>query len=284
MSKNKKIIFLLAIIFSVVFVVFIFVLPKKDNLEVDFLDVGQGDSELIKTPYGQNILVDGGPDRTILKRLGGDLPFWDRKIDLMVLTHPHADHVTGLNEVLKRYKVEKILYTGVLHSDPNYLNWLRFVRDKKIPIFIVDHPQIVKLGNDCEMDIIYPDENFVNKEFENLNNSSMAFKLKFKHETFLLAGDLEKDIEHKLVLGKTDLAANVFKADHHGSDTSNTEEFLNAVRPQIAIIEVGKDNKYGQPSGRVLKRFERVGTQVFRTDENGTVRVESDGEEITVLN
>ncbi len=108
--------------------------PNK-NLEVDFLDVGQGDAILIKTPAGQNILIDGGPDKSVVKQLGKNLSFWDKQIDMVILTHGHDDHVTGLVDVLKRYRVKQILYTGAVHTGPNYLKWLDLVNEKKIKIF-----------------------------------------------------------------------------------------------------------------------------------------------------
>lgn len=255
---------------------------RQKFLETDFLDVGQGDSVLIKTPFGQNILVDGGPDKKVLQRLGENLPFWDKKIDLMILTHPHDDHVTGLVEVIKRYEVEKILYTGVVHDGPNFLAWLSLVKDKKIPVVIIDHRQTIKLGNDCELDILSPEESLLGKGVDNLNNTSMVMKIRYGQTKILLAGDIEEETEQKLVGLNMDLSADVFKANHHGSNTSNTEEFLRKVNPSIVVIEVGKKNSYGHPSGRVIKRLERAGARIFRTDLDGTVKIISDGQSIKV--
>jgi len=285
MPKNfYKILVASLIVFLVVLSVFLYFYKIKQNsLEVDFLDVGQGDSELIQTPFGQNILVDGGPDKKVMSRLAENLSWWDRKIDLMILTHPHDDHVTGLVDVVKRYDVKKIIYTGVAHTGPNYLAWLKVVRDKKIPVIIIDHPQTIKLGDDCEIEIMFPDENLVGKTPENLNNTSIAMKLVYGKTKFFLAGDIEKDIEHKLSMENIDLSADVFKADHHGSDTSNTEELLRKINPKIVVIEVGKNNQFGHPSGRPLKTFERIGARVYRTDLDGTVRIASDGAKVSAV-
>lgn len=251
---------------------------RVSGLEVHFFDVGQGDAILIKTP-DRNILVDGGPDKKIMKRLGEALPFWDRTIDLMVLTHPHDDHVTGLDEVLKRFEVSRIISTGVLHSAPNYLAWMTSVRDRQIPVAIIDHKQKIDLGGPV-LEILYPDESFFGKGLDNLNNTSVVMRLAYGQTDFLLTGDIEKEVEEGLLSGDSDISADVLKVGHHGSDTGTTEEFLEKVDPEIAIIEVGKKNAFGHPSHRVLKRLEKIGARVFRTDLDGTVKVVSDGKTV----
>jgi len=269
--------------------------PKLENfwnetkaageLEVDFLDIGQGDSILIKTPMGQNVLIDGGPDNTVIERLGEVLPWWDRTIDLMILTHPHDDHVFGLIDVIKRYNVEKIIYTGVVHSAPAYIAWLELIRDYKIPLVIIDRPQIIELGDSCKLDIIYPLESLLGKETANLNNSSLVIKLIYKNTSFLLTGDAEVEIENLLAERQdfASLRADVLKAGHHGSDTSSSQEFLSAVSPEIVVIQVGKENSFGHPSRRVIKRLERIGAKIYRNDLDGTIKIISDGEKIEVL-
>jgi len=252
------------------------------ELEVDFLDIGQGDAILIKTPFGQNVLIDGGPDNAVIKRLSENLPFWDKRIDLMILTHPHDDHVTGLIDVIKRHKVEKILYTGVIHTAPNCLEWLELIRDCDIPLIIIDRPQIINLGEECYLDILYPQESLLGKEVNNLNNSSIVAKLVYGKTKILLAGDIELEVEQELLDSNIDLSAEVFKADHHGSDTSNSQEFLEAIKPEIVVIQVGSDNDFGHPSRRVIKRLERIGARVFRNDLDGTVKLVSDGERVII--
>ena len=254
--------------------------PK--NLEVDFLDVGQGDAILIKAPGGQNILIDGGPDKTVIKRLGESLPWWDKKIDLMVLTHPHDDHVTGLTDVLKRYQVKKILYTGVSHSAPNYLAWLGLIRDKKVPLIIIDQEQIIDLGEGAKLKILYPNESFLNKTVTDLNDSSIIVKLIYGQTEILLTGDAGLIVEQKLIANSSDLGAEVLKVGHHGSEYASSQEFLNKVLPKIAIMQVGEGNSFGHPNGRILKRLERAGAEIFRTDLNGTIKLISDGAELKV--
>ena len=280
--KFYKILLIFGIAFSLIAIpVFWINFKASSDLEVYFLDIGQGDAILIKTPFGQNILIDGGPDNKVINHLSENLAWWDKQIDLMILTHPHSDHVGGLADVVSRYKVEKILYTGVIHSSPDYIAWLEIIRDCGIPLIIIDRPQTIKLGEDCRLDILYPRESILGKEVSNLNNSSIVIKLIYKEAKFLLAGDIELETEQELLNSGIDLSAQVFKANHHGSDTSNSQEFLQAVNPEIAVIQVGKENDFGHPSRRVIKRLERMGVKVFRNDLDGTVKVISDGYMLT---
>lgn len=277
-ARLYKILLILGIAACLVAIpLFWFVYNAPKNLEVDFLDVGQGDAILIKTPAGQNILVDGGPDKTVIKRLGENLSWWDKQIDLMVLTHAHDDHVTGLIDVLKRYRVERILYTGAVHNAPNYLSWLKIVRDKKVPLSIIDKKQTINLGQGLKMEILYPDSSLLNKVLADLNQGSMVIKLVYGQSRFLLTGDAGLEVEKALLNSGADLSADVLKVAHHGSQYSSGQEFLAKVKPELAIIEVGKDNSFGHPNLRIIKRLERAGAEIFRTDEKGTVKIKSDG-------
>lgn len=268
------------IVFSLV-PAFWFSYSASPDLELSYLDVGQGDSILIKTPYGQNILVDGGPDDKVISELNKNMAWWDRRIDLMILSHPHDDHVNGLTEVLKRYSVKRIVYTGVVHSSPNYLRFLEKVRDKKIPLTIIDRPQIISLGDELFIDILYPRKSILGKEVDNINSSSIVMRLVFKETSFLFSGDAEIEVEEELVElfdeGYNILDSDVFKAGHHGSDTSNSQNFLEVINPEIVIIQVGEDNDFGHPSLRAIKRFERIGAEVFRNDMLGGISLISDG-------
>lgn len=277
-AKLYKILLILGIAATLVAIpLFWLIYNQPQNLEVDFLDVGQGDAILIKTPGGQNILIDGGPDKTVVKRLGENLPWWDKQIDLMILTHPHDDHVTGLVEVLKRYRVRRILYTGATHNAPNYLTWLKAVRDKKVPLTIVDKEQTIDLTKNVKLEILYPDQSLLNKTLSDLNDSSIVIKLIYGQNKFLLTGDVGLEVEKTLLAGGADLSADVLKVGHHGSQYSSSQEFLEKVKPRVAVIEAGKDNDFGHPNLRIIKRLERVGARIFRTDLNGTIKIVSDG-------
>lgn len=284
MKNNFYKSFVLLIIFFVFgFAYFVVNFQSENNLEVDFLDVGQGDSILIKSPFGQNILIDGGEGKKVIKELAQTLPWWDRTIDLMVLTHPHSDHVGGLNEVIKRYKVDKILYSGVLHTAPDFLNWLELVQQKNIPLFIIDHPQKINLGEDCTFDILYPLDSLVGKTVNNLNDTSLVTRLDCMDEDFLFMGDVEIEVEKELLEKYTDLSARVLKIGHHGSDTSSTIDFLEAVRPEIAVIQVGEDNQYDLPSYRIVKRIERLGVRIYRNDKDGLIKMIKKSNKLTIF-
>ena len=296
--QNKKIIKIFISLLAAVFIL-IGIIVKEDfsglnlssqasisvenRLEIHYLDIGQGDSILIKTPYGQKILIDGGPDMTILDALGNNLSFFDRKIDIMILTHPHSDHINGLVEVLLRYDVGKIYYTGVLHTSSAYLEWLETIKQKKVPLEIVKEQRILELGTDLRLEFLYPLEDLINKEIEELNNTSIINKLIYKNKVFIFMGDAEKEVEDELLNLDLDLSADVIKIGHHGSSSSSSEQFLNAVNAQYAIIQSGQDNSFGHPHLSVIRRLERMGIKIFRNDLRGQVSIFSDGDEIEVV-
>lgn len=283
LQKLYKILLILGIVAVLVFIpAFWVTFSASSDLEVSFLDVGQGDSTLIKTPSGQNILIDGGADNKVIDRLSEELPWWDKQIDLMILTHPHDDHVGGLVDVIKRYNVKKIVYTGVVHTSPNYLAWLDLIKERKIPLVIIDRPQTIHFGDDCRLEILYPFDSLLGQSVSNTNNSSIVAKLIYNQVEFLFSGDAEVEIERELIEAEVNLQADVFQAGHHGSDTSNSQEFLDKISPQITVIQVGEDNDFGHPSRRVIKRLERKNSQIFRNDLNGTISIVSDGEKLYV--
>jgi len=262
---------------------FLVSLAKEKDLEVTFLDVGQGDAILIETPSGQNILIDGGEGEKIIKRLSEELDWWDKKIDLMILTHPHSDHVGGLVDVLKRYEISNILYTGAIHNSPDYIEWLKLIKEKNISLKIINHPQEINLGEYLVLDILYPESQSNIDRQSNLNNTSMVAKLIYKQNSFLFMGDAEKEVEGILLKNKEKLKANVLKIGHHGSDTSSTNDFLQAVQAEYAIIEVGENNSFGHPSPRIIKRLERAGLKIYRTDMDASIRFVSDGNNLRII-
>jgi competence protein ComEC len=253
---------------------------EKGKMVVNYFDVGQGDSIFIKTPNNQKILIDGGPDNTVLAKLGKSLPFYDKKIDLVILTHPHADHLVGLIEVLKRYKVKKILSTGVLHTTPEYTAWLEEIKRQKILLEIAVAGQVFNFGSETKLEILYPFESLGGQSVDDLNDTSIVSKLTFKNNTFLFMGDAETEVEEKLIASGADLRADILKIGHHGSKNATTEEFLNKVNPKSAVISVGASNKFGHPSGLVINRLKRKEINISRTDIEGDIRLLSDGKNI----
>ena len=283
-NKQIAVIFLtIAVAASLTLAVFLYFYQPPQRLTVNFLDVGQGDGSFIQTPFGQNIIIDGGDGQKILPELGRVLPFYDRTIDLMILTHPHEDHIGGLVKILGRYRVQKILATGVVHNTPTYLAWLEAVKRKNIPLVIIDRRQEINLGPDLKMEILWPQASLLNQEIDNLNDSSIVLELIYQEQKFLFMGDAENALTPGLSQGERRLSeADVLKVAHHGSDDATSEEFLQIVKPKTAVISVGKDNAFGHPSLRAIKRLEKLGAKIYRTDNNGWVKIISDGANLSI--
>jgi competence protein ComEC len=252
-------------------------IESANELKVYYLDVGQGDSTLIRTPGGQDILIDGGPDNTVIGKLGKYLPVNDWDIELMILSHPHSDHVTGLVEVLKRYQVDEIWMTGAIHTSGDYLELLNLIKENNIKVKFVSSSEIVELENNLEIEIFYPIESFFETKMESLNNTSIVFNLSYGATSFLFTGDFEQE---EGLVDLFDFRTDVYQVGHHGSNNGNDREFLEAVDPDWAVISVGEDNRYGHPQYRTLKNFENLGVDVLRTDQNGDVIFVSNGSRI----
>jgi len=258
-------------------------LASAQFLEVSFLDVGQGDAAFVVAPGGQQVLIDGGPDNSILEKLGRLMPFWDRTIDLIILSHPEKDHISGLIEVLKRYKVENILWTGVVRDTPEYREWLAGIKKEGAKIIIAQAGQNLKIG-ELAIDVLSPLENMAGQELKDSNDSSVVAKLIFGKDSFLFTGDISEKVEASLAQNLSEISANVLKVSHHGSKYSSGDQFLAKVLPQTAVIEVGKDNSYGHPTQDTLDRLAKYGINIKRTDQNGDIKIISDGINLQYLN
>lgn len=250
-------------------------------LKVYFLDVGQGDSILIRTPAGDDILIDGGPDNAVVRKLGEYLPVYNRDIELMILTHPHADHVAGLNEVLARYEVDKVITTGVKYTSADYFAFLDLLVEKNIETKIITSPEIIDLGL-VELEILYPTSTLAGLSLDNVNNASIVTRVVYASTSAMLTGDLEN--EEFLIEAGVELDSDIFKAGHHGSNNANDKSFVQAVSPQYVVVSCGADNSFGHPHYRAMKNFERVGAQVYRTDQMGDVVFYSDGQVFYIKN
>ncbi|OGY91685.1 MAG: hypothetical protein A3H70_01460 [Candidatus Komeilibacteria bacterium RIFCSPLOWO2_02_FULL_48_11] len=252
---------------------------NKPNVEVVFLDVGQGDSILIKTKYNQQILIDGGPDANVLGRLGRHLPFYDKDLDLVIATHPDADHIAGLVDVLKRYRVGLMLEPGLAHPTGIYQALQQEIAKKSITQHLVASRQIYDLGDNLFLDVLYPDTSFVGQDLEDANSASIVVRLTDGQIDYLFTGDAPIETEDKIAaLYGSGLDSEILKLGHHGSKTSSSEPFLEAVAPEAAVISVGRDNRYGHPSLTILNRLKKLQIPVLRTDELGDIKLRSDGE------
>ena len=239
-------------------------------LHVYFLDVGQGDAIFIKTPDGKQILVDGGPNNDVVQKLGRLMPFYDRKLDVIVITHTDADHITGLVQLLERYDVDLIVRSNIDCGTSLCLALEEEINKKDALVWTVETGDEIDLGYGVLMDILYPfDKEYQDKK---VNNNSVIAKLVSNGNSLLLTGDIESKVEKKLSFSGLDISADFLKLAHHGSKTSTTEEFLNLVSPSLAFINVGF-NRYGHPSIEVLERLEKRGIKYYRTDKDGDIHL-----------
>ena len=256
-----------------------------DNLHVSFLDVGEGDAILIQTPANQNILVDGGPSsQAITLELGKKMPFWDRTIDLVILTHPHADHLTGLVEVLQRYKVKQVLYPDLDYESPIYDEWLRLIKEKDIKYTIAQAGQQIDLGEGVVMKVLNPQEFPLTDTQSDIDNNGVVLHLSMGKVSFLFTADIMWEAEFELITRRANLSSTILKVAHHGSDTSTTPEFLAVANPQVAVISAGAEDRFGHPSDEVMERLEeRLGSEnIYLTSEKGTIEFITDGERLWV--
>jgi competence protein ComEC len=250
--------------------------PISGRLTVTFLDVGQGDAILIEGPQGHRVLVDGGPgEEAIMQALGRRLPLDDRRIDLVVLTHPQLDHFGGLPAVLERYDVRAVLASPLEGETAAYHAWREAARRSAIPYDEASAGQTVDLGDGARLHVVSAP-----RRASDPNEASVVIKLRMGLASFLLTGDTGPAAEASLLHSGADLRATVYKVPHHGSATSASAEMLAAVRPLVDVISVGKDNPFGHPAAGVLERLD--GDALFRTDRQGDVSVSTDGRRLWV--
>jgi competence protein ComEC len=257
----------------------ILVAGRPGRLVVDFLDVGQGDAALIRTPSGQIILIDGGPDNKILRRLGERLPFYRRRIDYVLYSHYHADHITGLVGVMKWYEVKNLIYAPGAHSSSLLETLQQTATAAGVAIQPIVGTAKINFGPDCFLNLLNPEILGVAPD----ENNSLVAALACAGRTFLFSGDNNDKVEKALLAFTADkkicaqfvcdLHVEIFKASHHGSNTANSAEFLRAVRPQLMVISVGADNRFGHPHPATLERAASLGITVRRTDRDGSVSV-----------
>lgn len=257
---------------------------QTEELLVTFLDVGQGDATLIESPYGTQVLIDGGRGRSVLHELNRALGFFDRSIDVVVATHPDADHIGGLIEVLKRYEVSTILMTENESDTPEYGAFMERVREEGAVVRYVRRGERYDFGvgraGSTTLTVLFPDHD--PRALES-NTSSIVAELEYGVTSFMLTGDSPAAIEAYLVSKDGEsLKSDVLKAGHHGSRTSSSEVFVSAVSPTYVIISAGKDNSYGHPHREVMDRFTAHGIITKNTADEGSISVVSDGTSVRI--
>jgi len=266
---------LIALLFSNFFVWSVIFTNENKFLTVAFLDIGQGDAIFIEAPNGNQILLDGGPNRSVLRGISKIMPFYDRSIDIVVASHPDKDHIGGLPEILKRYKVGAVIEPGVNNDTAIYKEFESTIKELKIKKILARRGMTIWLDEGVYMEILFPDTDV--SDF-NANDASIVARVVFGDSSFMLTGDSPKKIEKYIVsLDGGNLNSSVLKLGHHGSKTSTSDIFLSAVSPEYAIISAGRNNRYGHPHKEIIDLMKRFNIPYFETSKDGTVIFKTDG-------
>jgi competence protein ComEC len=256
--------------------------PPDSRLHVYFLDVGQGDAILLQTPDDRQILIDGGPNpAALLSELSAVMPFWDRSLDLVVLTHPDGDHLTGLLAVLDRYQVARVLDASQIDAAPLAATWRERLAKMHIPRTIAQRGMRIPLG-DVMLTVLHPGSKPLTGTASDDNNNSIVLRIDYGPTSLLLTGDAESEAEADMVKAGLPLQADLLKIAHHGSNGSTSAPFLMAVTPREAVVQVGAENSFGHPAREVLKRLSDAQAEILRTDQNGRIEAVSDGRKLSV--
>jgi competence protein ComEC len=246
------------------------------TLRVVFFDVGQGDSIFIESPTGKQVLVDSGPDGTVLKRLGREMGYFDRSLDMVIATHEDKDHVGGLPDVFNQYQVGTFVRTENEGESSEARIVDELSKREGSEVIYARRGMTFDLGASTTLEILFPDRD---PSMLESNTSSIVARLVYGESSFLLTGDSPDEIEEHLVYSDAKgLESDVLKLGHHGSRTSSSELFLRAVQPQYAIISAGKDNRYGHPHSDVVARLASLHITGLNTKDEGSIVFESNGE------
>lgn len=270
--KVKVTTFLLAILLAL----FGFLVSGRPDgkLHINFCDVGQGDAIFLQNPQGEDILIDGGPDAKVLDCISGKMPFYDRTLELMVLSHPQADHLVGLIEVLKRFKVEKILATSATNNTAEFEAWQEAVKKEKAGKFEAKKGKVIDFGAGLKGEVLWP-QDFI--YYRDVNETSQVLRITYGDFCAFLTGDATKNTWLSLSSAGELKQCLLLKVPHHGSKNNLDDLLLTNTKPKIAIISVGKNNHFGHPSKETLGLLEKYGVKILRTDKNGTIEIVSDG-------
>jgi len=261
-------------------------IPRNQTLDLAVLDVGEGQCTVIRTAGGRTLVVDCGtsswrkPEAVgrnlaarYLNTMGVD------RIDVAILSHPHADHISGLPALLRLKPAKLVLDIGADYRSPRYREFLAVVKASRARYRRAVRGQVIEIENDTSIEILNPSPN---ETYTNLNDRSIALRLRYRNVAFLLAGDTGEEAEAMILRSGSKTRAQVLVVGHHGSAGSCTPGWLSAVNPKVAIVSAGRGNKYGHPSPDVLDRLSCLGAKVYRTDRHGAVVVSTDGKRLHV--
>lgn len=277
-KQNIKLYLLLGLFVLNIFIWSVVFREENRKLTVAFLDIGQGDAIFIEAPNGNQVLIDGGPNKSILRQLSKVMPFYDRSIDIVIATHSDKDHIGGLPDVLQRYSVDLIIDSGNEGESVVYKELIRLTESTDIKNIKARRGMVVELGDGVYLKILFPDRDVPEVES---NTASIVAQLVYGDIEFMLTGDSPKMIEEYLVmLDGEKLKSDVLKAGHHGSKTSSSESFVGYVLPTYSVISAGKNNKYGHPHKEALDILNQFGSTILSTQDKGLIVFESNGENI----
>ena len=246
----------------------------ENKLVVHFIDVGQGDSTLIEFPNGETSLIDGGTRKSGEKVVKYLKEQNIKKIDYLIATHPHEDHIGGLPEVIRKYDIGKVYMPDRTANTRIFEELLEEIQAKGLKINLAKAGDIILDKGNLKYTVLAPKGDYEN------TNYSIVTKAEYKNNSFIITGDAEKESEQEMLNGNFNLKANVLRVGHHGSSTSSIDEFIDAVNPEYFVISLGKDNTYGHPHKEVISKLEKAKGEILRTDELGDIVLLSDGQEV----
>ena len=278
-----------ALMLIAAFTVWYLVFTQPDGtLRVVFADVGQGDMTVVSTPSGRTIVVDGGPGPSrAVQILDAQMPFWKRTLSLVILSHPHSDHVSGLNEVMRRYNVERVLELRSEYESADYAAWVRLTDSEGAQTLEARPGMRVTFHDGVEVHVLGPPHAHTKATYadaNDANDASVVVRVVYGNASFLLTGDVAIEGERWLLRSGQKLDSDVLKVAHHGSKTSSSASFLSVVSPRSAVISAGRDNRFGHPDPEVVERLEGLipASRILKTYESGTIIFETDGNILNV--
>lgn len=276
-----KFIFSVILVFGIIFFAYSAVLVASPHkLRVSFLDVGQGDAIFIQTPSGQEMLIDGGATNVVLEKLADEMSYFDTTIEMILATHPDADHVTGLIPVLEKFNISYVLLSPSSGKTMLYDDMLARTNKEDAVIRVAHRGDVIDFHDGVVVHVLYPSKNYKGNESDT-NDASVSVVLTYKNISFLLTGDLPSTREGMLIEKSNQehlpQKVTVYKAGHHGSNTSSGELLLSYIKPEYAIISAGKDNKYGHPNPETLLRLGKYSKEILSTIDRGTISFITDG-------
>ena len=249
---------------------------ESNKMIVHYIDVGQGDSILIQV-NNKNLLIDAGPKSDKKKLLNYLSNLHLEKLDYVIATHPHEDHIGNMSDVIDDYNVLAFYAPKVQSTTKTFEQMVESLKSKNLKINVIKKgTDSINLGENTKVTIFSPTKDY----YEDLNNYSPVIKIEYGKTSFLFTGDAQKEVEKEILANNEDISADILKVGHHGSSTSTTKDFLNKVNPSIGVISLGKDNTYNHPNDGTIKRLNQNKVTIYRTDKNGTVILSSDGSKI----